>query len=128
VGDFRGKVQGSSDYIRHLTLLLSDSLPKVSGVDCVELQLSRGVMANAAMCASFALNTGEHTRAVHSRLEEMSESGSLGTPSDEAALAFRAAWRLAIALGGTPSLKTEGESVKLEVSLPLTRGACVSQP
>ena len=98
-------------------------MPKVAGVDYIDLQLSfeERMGADAQLLISYALASGDKANSVHSQLQRMIEIVSpIGTTNDDTVMAFRTAWQLAVALGGTPLVrKTDESKVDVEFSIPL---------
>ena len=124
VGPVPECLHGNAQHIHQLLTMLAASLPDVASAENLDLQVSFGAKQNgtAEMLLSFFISSTDSDETLCRRLTTLTEaSASLRTVRREGPeLVLTAAWQLALALGGSPSIeKTANQKVLVRISLPL---------
>jgi len=117
-------VHGNAQHIYQLITMLAASLPEAGCAENLELQVSFGASQNgtAEMLLSLLLSSTHSAETLCLRLTTLTQaSATLRTSrSGGPELTLAAAWQLALALGGNPSIEaTADRKVRVQISLPL---------
>jgi hypothetical protein len=124
VGPVPERLCGSPQYIHQLITLLATSLPHVGPAEDLEVQVLFEAKqdGDTGMLLSLLLSPTNDHETLCRRLTALTEaSTTLRTrPHEGPELALAAAWQLALALGGSPSIETDADrKVRVQISLPL---------
>ena len=127
--EFAGSVpergQGDAQHIHHLVTLLAISLPQVAGTKSLDLHAAYGTQPDgkSQLLLTYLVPSNDSAETLSHRLNKHTgtTAAKWTVPSDSAELTFAAAWQLAVALGGNPTVaQTDSSTVRVQISLPLT--------